>query len=82
MIVVNIRVPALEKVYNFSVEEKAKIDDLIEEIVELVKQKEGVQFHGALDQLALCSVEKGLQCNKECILTDYGICDGDELILV
>ena len=82
MIVVNIRVPALEKTYNFSVEEKARIDDLIEEIVELVKQKEGVQFHGSMDQLALCAVEKGLQCNKGCSLSDYGVCDGDELILV
>ena len=82
MIVVNIRVPALEKAYNFSVEEKARVDDLIEEVVELVKQKEGVQFQGSLDHLALCSVEKSLQCKKECSLSDYGICDGDELILV
>lgn len=82
MIIVNIRVPAMEKVYNFSLEEKAKIKDLIEEIVELIAQKECVPFSGSLEEMVLCSVENGEQCGKNNSLSDYGIAGGAELILV
>lgn len=82
MIIVNIRVPALEKVYNFSLEEEAKIKDLIEEVVELIAQKERVRFGGDLQEMVLCSVENGEQCDKNRSLSDYGIVGGAELILV
>lgn len=82
MIIVNIRVPAIEKVYNFSVNEKARTDDLIEEIVEMVKQKEGVRFQGDLKSLVLCSVDSGTSFRKDRCLSDYGIYSGDELMLV
>jgi len=82
MIIVNVHVPALEKVYNFSVEEKAKISDLIEEVVELIVQKESIPFGGSLDKMTLCSIENGKQCDKSKCLADYGVCGGSELILV
>lgn len=82
MIIINVRVPALEKVYNFSVEERAKIDDLIEEIVELILQKEGVSFSGNIRDLSLYHVENAVQCGREYCLNDYGICGGSELILL
>lgn len=82
MIIVNVHVPALEKVYNFSVEEKAKVSDLIEELIELVAQKECIPFSGNLEEMTLCSIESGEQCNKDRCLIDYGICGGAELILV
>ena len=82
MIIVNVRVPALEKVYNFSLEETAKVSDLIEEIVELICQKERISFGGSLEEMVLCSVESGEQCDKGRSLADYGVAGGDELILV
>lgn len=82
MIVVNVRVPALEKVYNFSVEEKAKVSDLIEELIELVAQKEGIPFGGDLDGMMLCSIENAEQCAKDKSLSDYAITGGTELLLV
>ena len=86
MIIVNIRVPALEKVYNFSIEEKAQISELIDEVTLLVFQKEGLSFDGdpkiAFREMSLCSLDAGIQLSKQCSLSDYGICDGSELILV
>lgn len=82
MIIVNVSVPALETVYNFSLEETAKISDLVEEMVELIAQKEHVAFSGDPGELVLCSVESGEQCDKEHCLADYGIAGGVELILV
>lgn len=82
MIIVNVSVPALEKVYNFSLEEKAKVRDLVEEIVELVSQKERIPFKDSLENMALCIVETGEQCRRDACLADYGIAGGAELILV
>lgn len=82
MIVVNVHVPALEKVYNFSVEEKARTSDLIEELVELIIQKERVPFGGELDKMVLCSVDHGVLCDRTKCLNDYGIYGGAELVLV
>ena len=82
MIIVNIKVPALEKEYNFSVDETAPVADLIEEIAELIVQKEGVQFSGNLNEMVLCSRDPGFQCARESSLNDYGIYGGAELILV
>lgn len=82
MIIVNVHVPALEKVYNFSVEERAKISNLIEELIELVAQKECIPFSGSLEKMTLCSIESGEQCDKDKCLGDYGICGGSELMLV
>ncbi|MBR3007931.1 MAG: hypothetical protein IKI35_01760 [Stomatobaculum sp.] len=82
MVIVDVSVPALEKVYNLSLEEKAKIDDLIEEIVELVLQKEHLDFKGDHHELVLCAVESGVQMRRDKTLNDYGIVGGAELILV
>ena len=82
MIIVNIKVPALEKEYNFSLEEKAPVGDLIEEVTELIIQKEGVTFSGDMGEMVLCSMEDGIQCDRRHTLSDYGICAGAELVLV
>ena len=82
MIIVNIKVPALEKEYNFSVDENAPVQDLVEEIAELIVQKEGVQFSGNMADMVLCSRDPGFQCARTSCLNDYGIYGGAELILV
>ena len=82
MIIVNIKVPTLEKEYNFSLDENAPIGDLIEEIAELVIQKEGIVFNGNLDEMVLCSLDPGFQCDRHSRLRDYGIAGGAELVLV
>ncbi len=82
MIIVDVRVPALEKQYNLSLEEKAKVGDLIEEIVELILQKEHIGFRGDLNSLVLASIDQGVQLRRDKTLTDYGIHGGEELLLV
>ena len=86
MIIVIVKVPALEKVYNFSLEEKAQVDELIDEITLLVFQKEGLSFDGdpksAFSEMSLCSLDAGIQLGRQYTLADYGVCDGSELMLV
>ena len=40
MIVVNITVPGLENVYNLNIEEEVTVKEIIEEVSELISQKE------------------------------------------
>ena len=57
-------------------------DTTIEEIVELVLQKEHLDFKGDHHELVLCAVESGVQMRRDKTLNDYGIVGGAELILV
>jgi len=82
MIIVNVNVPALEKVYNFSLDEKAPVGELIEELIELIVQKECIPFGGELDKMVLCSIDNKVLCDKSRCLNDYGVCGGAELVLV
>lgn len=82
MIIVDVQVPALEKTYNLSLEEKARVSDLIEEIVELILQKEKLGFRGDVKALVLASTDLRLQMRRDKTLSDYGIESGAELILV
>lgn len=86
MIIVNVRVPALEKVYNLSIEEKAQVSDLIDEITLLICQKEGLVSeedpHLAFGQMSLCSIDAGVQLDRKSTPANYGVCDGAELMLV
>ena len=86
MIIVNVRVPALEKVYNLSIEEKSQVGDLIDEITLLVCQKEGLAFEGdphlAFGQMSLYSIDAGVQLDRQNTPANYSVCYGAELMLV
>ena len=82
MIIVNVKVPALEKVYNFSLEEKALVGEIIEEIVELVTQRDQLTFGGDIQDMVLYLREDGIHLDRDSTLDKYGIQGGSELILV
>ena len=50
--------------------------------MELVLQKEHLDFKGDHHELVLCAVESGVQMRRDKTLNDYGIVGGAELILV
>ena len=82
MVVVNVTVPALEKVYNMNLEEKAHGSDLIAEIVGLISQKEHVMLQGDIEEMVLASKDLGIILSKENTLQYYGIQTGAELVIV
>ena len=81
MIIVNIWVPALEQTYNFSLDEKAMVEDLVEELVELISQKEQVSFQGNQAEMVLCSKDSREQFRRDRCLADYGVESGSTLLL-
>lgn len=82
MIMVDVTVPSIGRQYNFSLEEQASISMLIAEITEVICQKECCQLAGSVDRLNLCSYEQKKILSPEGTLGQYGITNGNRLLLV
>ncbi len=82
MILVDIYVPAVGNVYDFQLEEEERISTIIEEIAELIGQKEHCQIAGDIDRLMLCFRKNNIILSKNLTLATSGVQTGDSLILV
>ena len=82
MILVDIYVPAVGNVYDFQLDEDEKIGAIVEEIGELIGQKEHCQIVGDMDELMLCSREDKQILSKNLTLAASGIQNGNSLILL
>lgn len=82
MILVDIYVPAVGNTYDFQLDEDEKISTIIEEIGELIGQKEHSQVVGNVNELMLCSRENSVILKKNLSLAKQGIRTGSSLILV
>lgn len=82
MIIVDVFVPVVNKEYDFSINEKSPISLVIEEISEMVAQKEGFLTVKHPENFILCNAEtKGIM-DAKMTLESYSIGNGGRLILV
>lgn len=82
MILVDVRVPSLNKVYDFNLEEYALVSVLIEEIVEMICQKEQCEMIGEIEEMLLCEEETQVVLPKHKNLEECGVHTGSRLLLV
>lgn len=82
MILVDIWVPALDKSYDFQLDENLTIEVLLGEIGELICQKEQCQMKGNIVDLMLWNADNGMKLNGQVSLGESGIRSGDRLLLV
>lgn len=82
MILVDIYVPAVGNTYDFQLEEEEKVSTLIEEIGELIGQKEHSQIVGDINGFMLCFCKGEKILPKNMTLAASGVQNGDSLILV
>lgn len=82
MIMVDVQVPALDAVYDFTLSEEVQIGVLIEEITEMICQREKMQMPEELEGLNLCDVNKGQILPNKSTLKECGVVTGSRLILV
>ncbi len=82
MIMVEVQIPVLDRKYDFKLDEYAEISVLIEEIVEMVCIKEQNTIGGDEKQLMLFDINTACVLEKFENLHNYGIRNGDRLILV
>ena len=82
MINVDVYVPAMDRKYNFNLDEEASIAFLIDEISELICKKEHSAVDGVKDMFIMGSMDRKINFNSVSSLKDYSIKNGDTLILV
>ncbi len=82
MILVDIYVPSVDKTYDFQLNEEISIRTVVEEIAEMIGQKEHSRIVGSTEDLFLCHYTTQSILNKEISLRDAGVVTGDKLLLV
>ena len=81
MILVDIQVPVLDRVYDFELDERRKVEDLLREIISLIEEKENLTSCGK-KELYLYAIRLGSVLKRETELGAQGIKSGDRLILI
>ena len=82
MIIVDINVFILDKLYDFELNEDAKVREVIEEIVHMVEQKERTSFTGNITDMVLVDNFRRDILDPDYTLAEQGIDSGWNLSLV
>lgn len=82
MILVDIYVPSIGNTYDFQLDEEVPVGNVIEEISEMIGQKEHCQIVGDMAKLMLCAGKDKQILHKDYTLAECHIVTGDSLILV
>ena len=82
MILVDIFIPSVDKTYDFQLNENVSIAAVIEEISEMIEDKEKTTLQGDVSQLQLCEPVRGITLPKRSSLSECRVMTGDRLILV
>ncbi len=82
MIIVDVNVFILDKLYDFELNEEAKVREVIEEIVHMVEQKEKTAFTGDIGDMVLVDNFRKDILNPDYTLAQQGIDSGWNLSLV
>lgn len=82
MILVDIYVPSTGNTYDFQLDEGIPVGNVIEEISEMIGQKEHCQIVGDITKLMLCARKEKRILHKDYSLAECHIVTGDSLILV
>ena len=82
MVLVEIYVACVDKSYDFRLDNKAIIKDVIDEIIIVVSQKEDIELNIDKENVTLSIVSKKIIVNKSLTLDDYNVVQGMKLMLV
>ena len=82
MILVDVYAPSVNQTYDFMLEEGAKVSVVIDEITEMIAQKEQADLKGNVRELLLVSQNDRCILSPDHTLAYYEIQTGDKLILV
>ena len=82
MLMVDIYVPAVDKEYDFTLNADIKIRTIIEEIAEMIAQKEQAAIVGDVECFMLCDGDRNRVLPTNMTLGEFGIKTGSRMILV
>lgn len=82
MILVDIFVTSLDKSYDFQLNENVRVETIIDEISEMVCQKEKMKVVGDASKLMLCDMFKHKVLDKNKTLLESEVLTGSKLVLI
>jgi len=82
MIMVDVFVPVLNNQYNFKLNNECPISIVIEEMADMIAQKERTQLVGDKNKLELCIKKDRKILSKQKSLSECGIENGSLLMLI
>lgn len=82
MVLVDIYVPSVDRIFDFSLDENTRIIELLEEIAGIVEQNSKSTIASEKDKLILCSYDKRTALPSDSTLYQCGICNGSKLLMV
>lgn len=82
MILVDIYVPSTGNIYDFQLDAEVPVYSVVEEVSEMIGQKEHCQIVGDRKKLMLCAKKDGRILQGDETLKECQIINGDSLILV
>ncbi len=82
MIIVEIKVPALDKTYDFQLEENVPLKDVRREIGEIICRKEQLSLEGDVADLLMWDAKEKRQLALEETAYENGLRTGDCILLV
>ena len=80
-ILVNVSVPSMSKQYDVFIPENVRIQTAIYMLCEAIEELSNHRFVSS-KQECLCSVDKNILLRKNATLAQYGIQNGDHLMLI
>ncbi len=81
MILVDIYVPVLNRVYDIYLDAQKPVEQLITEISKLIAEQEDTSLHGDEKEFLLCEMSRGVILNAEYSLAEQGVREGAGLLL-
>lgn len=82
MILVDIYIPSLDEVFDFRIDETAKVTNVVQEISEMMCKKYKTELNEKSENFFLCSAKQGKVLGGESTLEENGIVNGDRLYMV
>lgn len=82
MILVDVYIPSLDEVFDFRIDETAKVINVVQEISEMMCKKYKTELNQHSDEFFLCSAEQGVILKGDTTLEENGIINGSRLFIV
>ena len=80
-ILVDVEVPSIQKDYEVNIPDDLCIGKVIELLSMMVEEQSGGTFTSS-DNEILCIRNRNLIMSRDCSLVDYGVLNGDHLVLM
>ncbi len=81
MVKVNISIPVIDYISDVEFNEKALVQDVVDDMIEFARRQMGCQV-GNTENLILCVASSGQVMSPELCIDDYHLTDGESLLLI